>query len=67
MARWRRDRREHRLLNFPEEKVAIFRIPVAWEGEWFEILQKPGVEYGNRTVPMPVAARRAVEKLRTGT
>ncbi|MEX1254244.1 MAG: ATP-grasp domain-containing protein [Dehalococcoidia bacterium] len=48
----------------PAEKIAIFRIPGAWEGEGFKILQKYGVEYCDRTVSMSEAARRAVEKLR---
>ncbi len=47
----------------PAEKIAIFRIPGAWEGEGFKILEKYGVEYGDRTVSMSEAARRAVEKL----
>jgi succinyl-CoA synthetase beta subunit len=49
----------------PAEKIAIFRIPGAWEGEGFKILQKYGVEYCDRTVSMSEAARRAVEKLRS--
>ncbi len=48
----------------PAEKIAIFRIPGAWEGEGFKILEKYGVEYCDRTVSMSEAARRAVEKLR---
>jgi succinyl-CoA synthetase beta subunit/citryl-CoA synthetase large subunit len=48
----------------PAEKIAIFRIPGAWEGEGFKILQKYGVEYCDRTVSMSEAARRAVEKLK---
>ena len=47
----------------PAEKIAIFRIPGAWEGEGFKILEKYGVEYCDRTVSMSEAARRAVEKL----
>ena len=50
----------------PAEKIAIFRIPGAWEGEGFKILKKYGVEYCDRTVSMSEAARRAVEKLRAG-
>ncbi len=49
----------------PAEKIAIFRIPGAWEGEGFKILEKYGVEYCDRTVSMSEAARRAVEKLRS--
>ena len=47
----------------PAEKIAIFRIPGAWEGEGFKIRQKYGVEYCDRTVSMSEAARRAVAKL----
>ena len=47
----------------PAEKIAIFRIPGAWEDEGFKILEKYGVEYCDRTVSMSEAARRAVEKL----
>jgi succinyl-CoA synthetase beta subunit len=47
----------------PAEKIAIFRIPGAWEDEGFKILQKYGVEYCDRSVSMHEAARRAVEKI----
>ncbi len=47
----------------PSDKIVFFRIPGAWEGEGFKILEKYGVEYGDRTVSMSEAARRAVEKL----
>jgi succinyl-CoA synthetase beta subunit/citryl-CoA synthetase large subunit len=47
----------------PAEKIAIFRIPGAWEGEGFKILEKYGVEYCDRTVSMSEAARRAVVKV----
>jgi succinyl-CoA synthetase beta subunit/citryl-CoA synthetase large subunit len=47
----------------PADKILFFRIPGAWEGEGFKILEKYGVEYGDRTVSMSEAARRAVEKL----
>ena len=50
----------------PAEKIAIFRIPGSWEEEGFKILEKYGVEYCDRTVPMSEAARRAVEKLKAG-
>ncbi len=50
----------------PAEKIAIFRIPGAWEGEGFKILEKYGVEFCDRTVSMSEAARRAVEKLGAG-
>jgi succinyl-CoA synthetase beta subunit/citryl-CoA synthetase large subunit len=47
----------------PSEKILFFRIPGAWEGEGFKILEKYGVEYGDRTVSMSEASRRAVERL----
>jgi succinyl-CoA synthetase beta subunit len=46
----------------PAEKIAIFRIPGAWEDEGFKILEKYGVDYCDRSVSMHEAARRAVEK-----
>jgi succinyl-CoA synthetase beta subunit len=46
----------------PAEKIAIFRIPGAWEEEGFKILEKYGVEYCDRSVSMHEAARRAVLK-----
>jgi len=47
----------------PAEKIAIFRIPGAWEEEGFKILEKYGVDYADRTVSLHEAARRAVEKI----
>jgi hypothetical protein len=47
----------------PAEKIAIFRIPGAWEEEGFKILDHYGVEYADRSVSMHEAARRAVEKI----
>ncbi|MBV9213977.1 MAG: acetate--CoA ligase family protein [Actinobacteria bacterium] len=47
----------------PAEKIAVFRIPGAWEEEGFKILEKYGVEYYDRSVSMHEAARRAVEKV----
>src|SRR5829696_6113203 len=47
----------------PAEKIAILRIPGAWEEEGFKILDKYGVEYTDRSVSMHEAARRAVEKI----
>jgi succinyl-CoA synthetase beta subunit len=46
----------------PAEKIAIFRIPGAWEEEGFKILERYGVEYCDRSVSMHEAARRAVAK-----
>src|SRR5205823_12322946 len=48
----------------PAEKIAIFRIPGAWEDEGFKILEKYGVEYCDRSASLHDAARRAVEKER---
>ncbi len=47
----------------PAEKIAIFRIPGAWEEEGFKLLQKYGVDYADRSVSLNEAARRAVEKI----
>jgi succinyl-CoA synthetase beta subunit len=47
----------------PSDKIAIFRIPGAWEDEGFKILEQYGVEYCDRSVSMHEAARRAVEKI----
>jgi succinyl-CoA synthetase beta subunit/citryl-CoA synthetase large subunit len=50
----------------PAEKIAVFRIPGAWEEEGFKILEKYGVEYFDRSVSMHEAAKRAVEKIGGG-
>jgi succinyl-CoA synthetase beta subunit/citryl-CoA synthetase large subunit len=50
----------------PAEKIAVFRIPGAWEEEGFKILDKYGVEYFDRSVSMHEAAKRAVEKIGAG-
>jgi succinyl-CoA synthetase beta subunit/citryl-CoA synthetase large subunit len=47
----------------PADKIAIFRIPGAWEDEGYKILERYGVEYADRSVSMHEAARRAVEKI----
>ena len=47
----------------PAEKIAIFRIPGAWEEEGFKILDRYGVEYADRSVSLHEAARRAVVKI----
>jgi succinyl-CoA synthetase beta subunit/citryl-CoA synthetase large subunit len=47
----------------PAEKIAIFRIPGAWEDEGYKILERYGVEYADRSVSLHEAARRAVEKI----
>ena len=48
----------------PAEKIAIFRIPGAWEEEGFKILERYGVRYADRSVSMHEAARAAVEATR---
>jgi succinyl-CoA synthetase beta subunit len=50
----------------PAEKIAVFRIPGAWEDEGFKILEKYGVEYFDRSVSLHGAAKRAVEKIGAG-
>jgi len=50
----------------PAQKIAIFRIPGAWEEEGFKILERYGVEYADRSVSLHEAARRAVEKIGAG-
>ncbi len=50
----------------PAEKIAIFRIPGAWEEEGFKILRRYGVDYADRSVSLHEAARRAVEKIQGG-
>src|SRR5437868_2405091 len=47
----------------PADKIAVFRIPGAWEDEGFKILEKYGIEYYDRSVSMHEAAKRAVEKI----
>ncbi len=47
----------------PAEKIAIFRIPGAWEEEGFKILERYGVDYADRSVSLNEAAGRAVEKI----
>src|ERR671932_105159 len=41
----------------PGEKIAIFRIPGAWEDEGFKILERYGVEYADRSVSLNEPAR----------
>jgi succinyl-CoA synthetase beta subunit/citryl-CoA synthetase large subunit len=47
----------------PAERIAIFRIPGAWEEEGFKILERYGVDYADRSVSLNEAARRAVDKI----
>src|SRR5215213_4028845 len=51
----------------PAAKIAVFRIPGAWEEEGFKILEKYGVPYADRSVSLNEAARRAVEGARSAT
>ena len=51
----------------PAEKIAIFRIPGAWEEEGFKILERYGVDYADRAVSLHEAARRAVERIGPAT
>jgi succinyl-CoA synthetase beta subunit/citryl-CoA synthetase large subunit len=51
----------------PAEKIAVFRIPGAWEEEGFKILDRYGLEYADRSVSMHEAARIAVEKVSGGS
>ena len=44
----------------PAERVAIFRVPGAWEDDGFAILRKYGVPFVDRTVSIDEAARRAL-------
>jgi succinyl-CoA synthetase beta subunit len=45
----------------PADKIAMFRIPGAWEEEGTKILEHHGVPYADRSVSLHEAARRAVE------
>jgi len=47
----------------PADKITVFRVPGAWEGDAVKILQKYGVEFCDRTVSISEAARRAVQKI----
>jgi succinyl-CoA synthetase beta subunit len=50
----------------PADKIAIFRIPGAWEEEGFKILERYGVPYADRTVSLNEAAKRAAEAVPAG-
>src|ERR1700759_4560557 len=47
----------------PAEKIAIFRIPGAWEEEGVKILERYGIEYAARSGSLQAAARRAALKI----
>jgi succinyl-CoA synthetase beta subunit len=46
----------------PAERIAIFRVPGAWEDEARVILDRYGIEHADRSVSMDEAARRAVAR-----
>jgi succinyl-CoA synthetase beta subunit/citryl-CoA synthetase large subunit len=48
----------------PDEVLAVFRIPGAWETEGSKILQRYGVDFCDRTVTLDQAAQLAVERSR---
>ena len=48
----------------PSEKIAIFRIPGAWEAEGTKILKSYGVECLDRSVSLDQAAQRALAKVK---
>jgi succinyl-CoA synthetase beta subunit len=47
----------------PADKIAIFRVPGAWEADAFKILKKYRVDYCDRSVSISEAAKRVVEKI----
>jgi succinyl-CoA synthetase beta subunit len=46
----------------PDEVIAVFRVPGAWEEEGYKVLRKYGVPYCDRTVSIDAAAKKAVEQ-----
>ncbi len=47
----------------PQEKIALFRVPGAWEKEGAQILKKYGVKYYGRDISIDQAAEKAVKIL----
>ncbi len=47
----------------PRDKIAVFRVPGAWEADAVKILEKYGIDYCDRTVSISEAAKRAVQKI----
>jgi len=47
----------------PHEKIALFRVPGAWEKEGAKILKKYGVKYYGRDISIDQAAEKAVKIL----
>jgi succinyl-CoA synthetase beta subunit/citryl-CoA synthetase large subunit len=45
------------------EKIALFRVPGAWEKEGAKILKKYGIKYYGRDISIDQAAKRAVKML----
>ena len=48
----------------PAEKIAIFRIPGAWEEEGFKLLERYGVPYADRSVSLNEARRACSRTVR---
>jgi succinyl-CoA synthetase beta subunit/citryl-CoA synthetase large subunit len=46
----------------PDEAIAIFRVPGAWEEEGYKVLRAYNVPYCDRTVSIDEAAKRAVNQ-----
>ncbi|MFH1484784.1 MAG: ATP citrate lyase citrate-binding domain-containing protein, partial [Chloroflexota bacterium] len=46
----------------PAEKIAVFRIPGAWEEEGFRILDKYGIHHLDRKSSIDQAAQQAVQR-----
>ena len=49
--------------HIPHEKIALFRVPGAWEKEGAKILKKYGVKYYGRDISIDQAAKKAVKML----
>jgi succinyl-CoA synthetase beta subunit/citryl-CoA synthetase large subunit len=47
----------------PHEKIALFRVPGAWEKEGAKILKKYGVKYYGRDISIDQAAKKVVKML----
>lgn len=51
--------------HIPHEKIALFRVPGAWEKEGAKILKKYGVKYYGRDISIDQAAKKVVKMLET--
>jgi len=49
--------------HIPHEKIALFRVPGAWEKEGAKILEKYGVKYYGRDISIDQAAKKVVKML----